>query len=166
MTPRLSKAGWTRSGRGGWSRPRSAPIIGSYQPPRLLQLWWLRNIFLRSQPPRLRKAGSTFFCVWCCLLFTSCGASRTRMDPQQAAGKDLFDLHCAQCHGMPQPDLLKEPPKLNGLFASKTLPSGAPATDEQVQRTVVEGLRTMPAFNGRLRRDEVWNLIAYLHTLK
>ena len=57
ISPRLSKAGWTRSGRGGWSRPRSVPIIGSYQPPRLRQLRRLRNIFLVAQPPRLRKAG-------------------------------------------------------------------------------------------------------------
>ena len=67
---------------------------------------------------------------------------------------------------MTPPDLLKEPPKLNGLFASKAMPSGAPTTDEQVRRTIVEGLRTMPAFRGRLREDEIQNVIAYLHTLK
>jgi mono/diheme cytochrome c family protein len=106
------------------------------------------------------------FCVFCILLCASCFPSPVRLNPQEAAGKELFELHCAQCHGMPQPDLLKEPPALVGLFASRTLPSGAPATDEQVQRTIIEGLHTMPAFNGRLRRDEVWNLVAYLHTLK
>src|SRR5207245_5121936 len=67
---RFSKAGWTRrskewceaaferSGRGGSSLPRP-PIFRTYQPPRLRQLWWLRNIFLMAQPPRLGKAGST-----------------------------------------------------------------------------------------------------------
>jgi len=67
---------------------------------------------------------------------------------------------------MPPPDLLKQPPKLKGVFLSITLPSGAPATDEQVERTIIQGLHTMPAFNGRLRRDEIWDLTAYLHTLK
>jgi mono/diheme cytochrome c family protein len=67
---------------------------------------------------------------------------------------------------MAPPFLLKEPPKLNGLFATKTLPSGAPATDERVRLTIVEGLHTMPAFKGRLREDEIQNVIAYLHTLK
>jgi hypothetical protein len=61
---------------------------------------------------------------------------------------------------------LKQPPKLTGLFRSKTLPSGAPATDEQVRMVIVEGLRTMPAFQGRLKDHEVSDLIAYLHRLQ
>jgi mono/diheme cytochrome c family protein len=61
---------------------------------------------------------------------------------------------------------LKEPPKLNGLFTSKTLPSGAPATDEQVHKVIIEGLRTMPAFDRRLSEKDVRDLIAYLRTLK
>jgi mono/diheme cytochrome c family protein len=67
---------------------------------------------------------------------------------------------------MPPPDLLKEPPKLNGIFRAQTLPSGAPATDEQVRKVIIEGLRTMPAFQGRLQDNEVRDLIAYLHMLK
>jgi mono/diheme cytochrome c family protein len=122
-------------------------------------------LVFRSRPVgQTRKAASALFYAFCLLLCTSCGP--VRLDPQQAAGKELFELHCAECHVKAQPDLLKQPPKLQGLFLSRTLPSGAPATDEQVQRTIIEGLRTMPAFNGRLRRDEVWDLIAYLHTLK
>ena len=81
-------------------------------------------------------------------------------------GQDLFELHCAECHEMPNPDLKKQPPKLEGLFSSKTLPSGAPATDDQVRKTIVEGLGTMPPFNGRLSETDVRDLIAYLHTLK
>lgn len=73
--PRLFKAGAkrkpdrakhqekTRSGRGGWSRPRSAPIIGSYQPPRLRY----------ARPPRLREAGNIIPSILICLLLTSCG---------------------------------------------------------------------------------------------
>ena len=49
---------------------------------------------------------------------------------------------------------------------AKTPPSGAPATAEEVRHTIVEGLRTMPAFNGRLREDEIRDLIAFLRTLK
>jgi cytochrome c2 len=118
--------------------------------------------------PRLFKAGTKktlFLLVLSVLLCASCGPSPVRLSPQEADGKALFELHCVDCHEKPQPELIKQPPKLQGLFASKTLPSGAPATDEQVRRTIVEGLRTMPAFNGRLREDEVRNLIAYLHTL-
>jgi mono/diheme cytochrome c family protein len=81
-------------------------------------------------------------------------------------GGQLFQLHCAPCHETPPPDLLKQPPKLQGLFDSKTLPSGAPATGEQVRMVIIEGLRTMPAFQRRLQEQEVRDLIAYLHHLR
>ena len=42
------------------------------------------------------------------------------------------------------PDLKKQPPKLEGLFQSKTLPSGAPATDEEVRKTTILGIGTIP----------------------
>jgi mono/diheme cytochrome c family protein len=99
----------------------------------------------------------SFFYIGC-----SAGGRNARLEK----GKALFQFHCAPCHEMPPPDLLKEPPKLNGLFTSKTLPSGAPATDEQVQKVIIEGFKTMPAFEKRLKEDEVRDLLAYLHTLK
>jgi len=81
-------------------------------------------------------------------------------------GEALFQMHCAPCHDTPPPDLLKQPPKLKGLFNSKTLPSGAPATDDQVRKVIVQGLRTMPAFDRRLQDQDVRDLIAYLHKLQ
>lgn len=81
-------------------------------------------------------------------------------------GEELFDLHCADCHSEANPDLKKQPPKLRGLFRSKTLPSGAPATDQQVRKTIVEGIGTMPAFDQRLSENDVNDLIKYLHALK
>jgi len=81
-------------------------------------------------------------------------------------GSDLFDVHCSDCHTLDHPNLKKQPPKLNGVFQSKTLPSGAPATDEQVRNVIVHGLGTMPAFDGRLSEDDVNEIIKYLHTLK
>jgi mono/diheme cytochrome c family protein len=81
-------------------------------------------------------------------------------------GQELFDLHCALCHTGPTPDLKKQPPRLEKLFAGKHLPSGAPATDTQVRKTIIEGLRTMPAFDKRLSDQDLDDLVAYLHTLK
>lgn len=81
-------------------------------------------------------------------------------------GQDLFESHCADCHEETHPDLKKQPPHLEGLFHSKSLPSGAPATDEQVQKTILLGIGIMPAFNGRLSEKEVRDIVKYLHTLK
>jgi len=37
---------------------------------------------------------------------------------------------------------------------------------KKVVPVIIEGLRTMPAFDRRLQEKDVQNLIAYLHTLK
>ena len=97
------------------------------------------------------------------LILSACSKPSTGADERR--GRELFQFHCAPCHETPPPDLLKQPPKLNGVFGSKTLPSGAPATDGQVHMVIIEGLRTMPAFKGRLQEQEVRDIIAYLHRL-
>jgi mono/diheme cytochrome c family protein len=81
-------------------------------------------------------------------------------------GEELFQQNCAICHEALNLDLKKQPPKLEGLFQSKTLPSGAPATDEQVRKTIIGGIGTMPAFDQRLSDEDVDNLVKYLHQLK
>jgi mono/diheme cytochrome c family protein len=85
---------------------------------------------------------------------------------RQEHGQELFDLHCADCHEEANPDLKKQPPSLKGLFRAKKLPSGAPATDEQVRKTIIQGIGTMPAFDQRLSQNDVTDLIEYLHALK
>jgi len=81
-------------------------------------------------------------------------------------GEELFQQNCAVCHEVPNPELKKQPPKLEGLFQRKTLPSGAPATDDQVRKTIIHGIGTMPAFDQRLSDEEVNDLVKYLHRLK
>jgi len=108
----------------------------------------------------LRSAVPAFWLAIAVSGFTGCGPSR------QQQGEDLFEVNCADCHETPNPDLKKQPPKLEGLFDAKTLPSGAAATDEQVRKTIIQGLRTMPAFDGRLSESDVQDLIRYLHTLR
>jgi mono/diheme cytochrome c family protein len=83
---------------------------------------------------------------------------------QIARGKDLYDTNCAPCHESSSVSLPTQPPKLDGLFQKSTLPSGAPATDAQVRKTIVEGRGVMPPFGPALQPDEVDALIAYLHT--
>jgi len=85
---------------------------------------------------------------------------------KEIQGQWLYDDHCAECHENPHPELRKQPPNLHGLFLAKALPSGAPATDEQVSKTIIEGRGTMPAFDKRLREADARELVAYLHKLK
>jgi mono/diheme cytochrome c family protein len=83
---------------------------------------------------------------------------------QQAEGKHLYRVRCAHCHEDNDLALKKAPPDLHGVFKRATLPSGAPASDEQVRRAVLAGKGMMPAFNGRFTQEQMAALLAYLHT--
>jgi mono/diheme cytochrome c family protein len=96
---------------------------------------------------------------------TACAPSE-KLTNAEIQGQWLYDDHCAECHENPHPELRKQPPDLHRLFLAKGLPSGAPATDEQVTKTVIEGRGTMPAFDRRLRKQDVKELVAYLHKMK
>src|SRR5208282_5495563 len=67
------------------------------------------------------------------LSLMACSPSE-KLTNTEIQGQWLYDDHCAECHENPHPELRKQPPNLHGLFLAKTLPSGAPATDEQVRK--------------------------------
>jgi mono/diheme cytochrome c family protein len=97
------------------------------------------------------------------MIFIGCH-SQPALTPQQAEGKHLYDARCAHCHEFNDLALKKVPPNLHGLFTRNTLPSGAPATDAEVERTVLAGKGMMPAFAGRFTQEQMAALLAYLHT--
>jgi mono/diheme cytochrome c family protein len=94
----------------------------------------------------------------------SLAGCRPALTPQEAAGKHLYEVRCAHCHEDNDLALKKVPPDLRGVFAQKTLPSGAPATDEAVRLNVLTGRGMMPAFSGRFSEEQMAALLAYLHT--
>jgi len=83
---------------------------------------------------------------------------------EEVAGKHLYTVRCAHCHEDNDLSLKKVPPNLRGVFERKTLPSGAPATDAEVRRVILEGKGMMPAFNGRFTDEQMSDLLAYLKT--
>lgn len=90
--------------------------------------------------------------------------SQQSLTPQEAEGKHLYASRCAHCHEDNDLALKKVPPNLHSVFRHSTLPSGAPATDAEVERTVIAGKGMMPSFAGRFTGDQMAALIAYLHT--
>jgi mono/diheme cytochrome c family protein len=102
------------------------------------------------------------FCVVVGFGFVGC-RSGTALTAQEAEGKHLYDVRCAHCHEENNLGLKKAPPNLHGIFKSASLPSGAPATDNEVQRVVIEGKGLMPAFAGRFSAEQMADLLAYLH---
>ena len=86
------------------------------------------------------------------------------LTPQQAEGKHLYQVRCAHCHEDNDLELKKVPPNLHGVFQHPNLPSGSPATDQEVARVVNAGKGMMPAFEGRFTQPQMNALVAYLHT--
>jgi len=99
------------------------------------------------------------------VLLVAAGGCRQKLTPLEMQGGALYRQHCYDCHELPQEGLLKSPPRLAGLFDHPTLPDHAPATGDNVREVIVHGLRTMPAFDGRLTGQETSEIVAYLHTL-
>jgi len=83
---------------------------------------------------------------------------------QQLQGKEIFTSSCGPCHETNEIPLPTKPPKLDGLFHKPTLPSGAPATDDQVRKTITQGRGVMPPFGEALKSEEIDAVVAYLHT--
>jgi len=86
------------------------------------------------------------------------------LNPQQAAGRQVFDRHCGMCHE-PYSSKSRRGPSLQAMFKKPYMVSGTPANDERVSEVVMLGRSKMPAFNRVLTQQQVEDLLAYLHTL-
>jgi mono/diheme cytochrome c family protein len=102
---------------------------------------------------------------------SGCNVERRKSDaelglnPQQAAGRRLYDQHCDRCHE-PYSTRGKKGPALKGMFQHKYLKlSGLPANDERVSDIIRLGRHEMPAFSQTLNQQQIDDLLAYLHTL-
>jgi mono/diheme cytochrome c family protein len=104
--------------------------------------------------------------VFAAVAIASAGAAACHraLTDQQAEGKHLYEVRCAHCHRDNDLGLHKPPPDLHSVFRNAKLPSGAPATDDEVRRVVLAGKGVMPAFNGRFTDEQMNALLAYLHT--
>lgn len=82
--------------------------------------------------------------------------------PEEARGAQVFQLKCARCH-YPTTTHSLHGPGLQALTKLKSMPSGAPPTDERLTEVILHGRLMMPATG--LDDDQLRDLLAYLHTL-
>ncbi|HKT87800.1 MAG TPA: cytochrome c [Candidatus Sulfotelmatobacter sp.] len=101
----------------------------------------------------------------------ACNVERRKSDaelglnPQQSAGRKIYDAECDRCHE-PYSTRGKKGPGLKGMFKHKYLSlSGLPANDERVTDIIRLGRNEMPAFSQKLNQQDLEDLLAYLHTL-
>jgi mono/diheme cytochrome c family protein len=82
--------------------------------------------------------------------------------PEEARGAQVFQVHCARCH-YPTTTKGLHGPGLQALTKVKTMPSGAPPTDERIVATIRRGHGMMPPV--AVGDGDIDTLLAYLHTL-
>ena len=103
--------------------------------------------------------------------FAGCDVERRKSDaelglnPQQAAGRKIYDNYCDRCH-RPYSTKGRKGPGLKGVFQRQYLPlSGLPANDERVSDIIRNGRHEMPGYSQTLSAQDMQDLLAYLHTL-
>ena len=126
---------------------------------------------------RLKESGRWVICAFAALalmafmMFSGCDVERRKSDaelglnPQQAAGRKIYDNYCDRCHE-PYSTRGKKGPGLKGVFQNKYLPiSGLPANDERVTDIIRLGRKEMPGYSQTLSQQDLEDLLAYMHTL-
>jgi mono/diheme cytochrome c family protein len=126
---------------------------------------------LNSFPPYLRAPVAAFALILALFALPGCDVERRKSDaelglnPQQAAGRKLYDNYCDRCHE-PYSSRGKKGPSMKGVFKRQYLPlSGLPANDERITDIVKYGRSKMEGFGRVMTDEQIKDLIAYMHTL-
>jgi mono/diheme cytochrome c family protein len=111
-----------------------------------------------------------FLCV-AILVAAGCDVQRRQTDaqlglnPQQAAGRRIYDHYCDRCHA-PYSSRGRQGPSMQGVFKNRFLSlSGLPANDERVAEIIRTGRGKMPGYSQVFSQQQIEDLLAYLHTL-
>jgi mono/diheme cytochrome c family protein len=118
---------------------------------------------------------SPYLRAWVAILalvaLAGCDVERRKSDaelglnPQQAAGRKLYDNYCDRCHE-PYSSHGKKGPSLKGVFKRPYLSqSGLPANDERMTDIIKYGRAKMEGFGPVMTEQQIKDLLAYLHTL-
>ena len=130
-----------------------------------IHLFFKREIKLRN----LKLIAVCF--LFSIVVLTGCDVQRRKSDaelglnPQQIAGRRIYDNYCDRCHA-PYSSRGRQGPSMKGVFQRQYLPmSGMPANDDRVTDIVRMGRNKMPGYAQVLSQQQINELLAYLHTL-
>ena len=134
-----------------------------------------RSRILLKRQSKIKNPKLIAPCLWVSFLMlwflTGCDVQRRKSDaelglnPQQVAGRRIYDNYCDRCHA-PYSSRGRQGPSMKGVFQRQYLPmSGMPANDDRVTDIVRLGRNKMPGFAQVLKQQQINDLLAYLHTL-
>jgi mono/diheme cytochrome c family protein len=128
-------------------------------------------LMMKEEPAARSKITILFAVLALSLAIGGCDVERRKSDaelglnPQQSAGRKIYDSHCDRCHE-PYSTRGKKGPGLKEVFQNKYLPiSGLPANDERVTDIIRIGRKEMPGYSQTLSPQDIQDLLAYMHTL-
>jgi len=130
-----------------------------------------RGGFFTLHAEILNRKSAWFISVVAIFVLAGCDAELRKTDaqlglnPQQAAGRRIYDNYCDRCHA-PYSSRGRQGPSMKHIFKKQYLPmSGMPANDERVTDVIRMGRNKMPAYSQVLTEQQIDDLLAYLHTL-
>ena len=92
------------------------------------------------------------------LLAVCAGSSKA-----QRAAETLYKAKCAMCHG---PDGKGETPAGKTMKArSFAAPEVVKMSDDELETVITKGKNKMPAFEGKLKKEQIVDLVAYIREL-
>jgi cytochrome c oxidase cbb3-type subunit 2 len=108
----------------------------------------------------------------CILVFAT---ALTRLGAQPSHGKQVFESHCAECHGTdghgdgPAAAFLRPRPRdfTTGKYKLRTTESGNAPTEADITQTVRRGMygTAMPAWDRVLPDDDIKDVVTYVRSL-
>ena len=103
---------------------------------------------------RSRLAAAAFAGVAASAAFASPAAANTASAEQVAQGRRIYTSNCARCHGLNMVTT-------GAAFDLRTFP---PDQKERFVRSIVQGVRAMPAWGEKFKPDELDALWVYVTT--
>lgn len=101
------------------------------------------------------KQHSRFAVALCALVM----ASQAAVAANLVRGQQLFQMHCAACHGLRGEGIAPEAPKFQ-------LGERLDQPDMMLLQSVKTGKKTMPPFFGILKDTEILDVLGYVRTLR
>ncbi len=92
-------------------------------------------------------------------LFAALAASQPAVAANLMRGQQLYQMHCAACHGMRGEGVVPEAPKFR-------LGERLNQPDVLLMQSVKTGNKTMPPFFGILKDPEILDILGYVRTLR
>ena len=98
-----------------------------------------------------------------CLLVIALAAMTSVTTRGQSAGETLFKAKCVMCHG---PDGKGEVPMGKKLNVPSLVSSDVQnQSDAQLTDAITKGKNKMPAYDGKLTKEQIGQLVAYVREL-